>query len=81
MAFLGQIAVEPIATGTHLIHKDAGGGLGWHRSDQPIEVTLPRADGAQKAHFGPVILGHIGDGDGLLVDLHADIKGGQLGQG
>jgi hypothetical protein len=81
MAFLGQIAVEPIATGTRLINKGEVCGLGVHLADQLIDVTLARADGAQKDHFGPVNLGHIGNRDGLFVDIQSDLKGGRLGHG
>jgi hypothetical protein len=66
MALLGQIAVKPIATGTRRINKAAGCGLGAHRSAQRSDVTLARADGAQKDHIGSGIVGHGSDRDGLL---------------
>ena len=81
MAFLGQIAGEPSAPGTCLLNDDAGCGLGLPLSDELIAVTLARADAAQKDHFGPVILGHVGDRNGLLRDIHADIQGGSVWHG
>jgi hypothetical protein len=79
MAFRGQIAVEPIATGTRLLNKDEGWSRGLPLADQLLDGTLARADGAQQDHVGPVIWGHVGDRDGRVGDIHADLKGGRWG--
>jgi hypothetical protein len=55
--------------------------LGLQLPDELVEVALARADGAQKDHFGPVILGHVGDRHRRFVDIHSDRQGGRMGQG
>jgi hypothetical protein len=80
-AVLGQIAGAPIAPGTRLLNQDAVWGRGWPLAEQLSEVTRARADGAQQAHGGPVLVGHVGDREGRVVARPADRQGGRVGQG
>jgi hypothetical protein len=48
VVFLPEIPIEPGATGTSLIDKDAVCGLRLHRPDELINVTLSCPNGAQK---------------------------------
>lgn len=76
----GQRAIEPVATGAGFRDKDQMCGCGWHRTDQLIEVTLAGAHGSQVHDCGAVVLRHIGNRDGVLVNVHADAACGRLRQ-
>ena len=81
VAFLRQIAVEPVATGSGFIDKDEVFGFGLQLADELIDVTLAGADGAEVDDLGAVILGDIGHGNRVFVDIHADVECARLGHG
>jgi hypothetical protein len=69
---LGEIAVEPIPTGTSLIDKEQLRSLRLEFADQGIDVALPGADGAQEDHLGAPFFRDIGHGERLFVDIQTD---------
>jgi hypothetical protein len=77
MACFGQVAIEPGATGTGFIAKDEVYGLGWHRAEQLIEVTLSGTDGAERGHLSAVLLRHGSHGHRICVDIQTDIPRGR----
>jgi hypothetical protein len=70
--FFHPIPIEPGTTGAGFIDADQMFGLGWHLTDELINVTLASAKTSELRHVGAVIWGHRGDCHGILVDLHAD---------
>jgi hypothetical protein len=81
MPRLGQIAIQPIAARPGFVDKDEGLGLRVQWSNPVVEVTLAGAASPQGDDLRAVVLGHIGDRDGLLMDISADIKHARLGHG
>jgi hypothetical protein len=71
---LGEIAVEPIPTGTGLIDKAQMRGLRLEFADQGLDVALPGADGAQEDHLGAPLFRDIGHSDGLFVHIQTDVN-------
>jgi hypothetical protein len=78
---LGEIAIEPLATGAGFRDKDQRGGFGWHLTDHLGDVTWSGADAAEVEDLGAVLLRHVGDTHRLLVDIHADDECARLGHG
>jgi hypothetical protein len=70
---LGEIAVEPIPTGTGLIDKEQTRRLRLEFADQGIDVALPGANGAQEDYLGPPLFQDIGHGDRLFVPIQTDV--------
>jgi hypothetical protein len=56
-------------------------GLGWHLSDQLIDVTLSGTDGAERGHLSTVLLRHVSHGNRIFVDIQTDIPRGRLWHG
>jgi hypothetical protein len=81
MAFLGEIAVEPIATGAGFIDKDKVRAFGLQPTDELIDITLSRPDVAEGDDFGVVVLGDIGDGNRVFMDIHSDAERARLVHG
>jgi hypothetical protein len=81
MAFVGEIAVEPIATRTGFINKDEVRAFGLEPTDEVIDVTLSRPDIAEGDHLGVVLLGDTGDRDRVLMDIHSDVERARLVHG
>jgi hypothetical protein len=52
------------------------GGLRLEPADDLIDVALAGADGADERDFGAPVLAGVGDGDGVLVNVETDEKGG-----
>jgi hypothetical protein len=42
--------------------------------DELVEVTLPRLDGTEEDDLRGMVLGHIGDRDGLFMDIQSDLE-------
>jgi hypothetical protein len=72
MAFLGQVTLPPGATRPRFLDKAQMCGLGWHLSNAVITIGLPGAHGAEVDHLSVVLVGDIGHGDGVFVDLETD---------
>jgi hypothetical protein len=74
MAFLGQIAIEPVPTGSRFIDKDQVLGFCLQLADELINVGVPGANGAEVDDISIVVFGNIGDSDGLLMDIQSDVE-------
>jgi hypothetical protein len=81
VAFLGEITREPIPTRPRFIDKDQLCAFGRHVPDQLVDLALARANGAEVDDLGVVCFGYVGDSDGLLMDIHADVKRARLVHG
>jgi hypothetical protein len=73
MAFFGQVTITPGATRPRFIDTDQRCGFGWHRSNEVITIGLPGPHGAEVDHRSVVLLGDIGHGDGVCVDIETDL--------
>src|SRR5262249_37807092 len=62
IAFLGEVAVEPVATGARFIDKDKLWAFRLHLANEFINVTLARPDGTEGDDLGMVFLGHVSNG-------------------
>jgi len=69
VAFWGQLAVEPGATGSRFRDEDQVLGFGVRRAHEVIDVALPSANGAQGDDLRVVLSGDRGDREGILVDI------------
>jgi hypothetical protein len=69
IAFVAQIAREPIPTRARFVDKDEVFGLGWHVADELVNVTMAGANRAQGDDLGAVVFGHVGDGDRFFMDI------------
>jgi len=56
-------------------------GLRWHLADEGIEITLAGADRPHVGDLSTMILRHVGDRNGLFVDIHADKEVCETGTG
>jgi hypothetical protein len=81
MPRLRQIAVQPIAARPGFVDKHEVFGLRVQLANQFVEVTLAGADRPQGDDLRAMVLGHVGDCDGLFMDIQADIKHARLGHG
>jgi hypothetical protein len=81
VAFLGEIPVKPIATGTGFIDKDQMLGLGLHLADEVVNVTLAGADGPRVDDLGGMVFGNMGDRDGIFVHIQPNIECARLAHG
>ena len=78
VAFCGQRAIEPIATGADFIDQDALLACGLQLPDERVDITLPRPDRAQGDDFRAIFLGDVSDCDGLFMDIHSDVERARL---
>jgi hypothetical protein len=62
VAFVGEIPVEPVATGTGFIDKEQMLGLGLHVADKVVKVTWAGADGPEVGALSAVLLRDVSDG-------------------
>jgi len=67
-ALLGEVAIEPIAAGAGLVHKDQLSAFGVEPADELINVALAGPDGTEVQHLGVFRIGDIGNRDGFLMD-------------
>jgi hypothetical protein len=81
VAFLPQVPRDPVATGTSFVDEDERLALCVQLPDELVDSTLPRPKRAEGDARRPVCLGNIGNGDGRLMDLHANGERARLGQG
>jgi hypothetical protein len=63
IAFFGQIAGEPVATGAGFVDADQMFGLRWHPADELINVTLAGADGPQVGDLSAVLWRDVSHGN------------------
>ena len=68
-------ARQPVPARTGLVDEHQRRSLGLELADQFVDVALPRADRAEGEDLGPALLGGIGDGDRVLVDIETDVEG------
>ena len=61
MTFLGERAGAPIATRAGFVNTDEVRAFGWQPTDEVIDVTVSRTDGAEGGDLGVVFVGDIGD--------------------
>src|SRR2546430_4790401 len=80
-AVLAQIALEPVATWPRFVDNDQLFGLGLHVSDALVNATVAGGDSAEVDDLGVVVLGHVGHGHRLWMDIHAAIKHAKLRHG
>ena len=71
-----EIPIQPVATGTRLVHEHQLRALRLQLADQLVDVALPRADRPQRHHLGLPLLRGVGDRDGLLVHIEPHIDRG-----
>jgi hypothetical protein len=74
IAFFGQVAREPVPTGTCFIDKDEMCGLGWELADELIGVTLARANGPEIGDRSTWTLSDISNRDGFFMDIQTDVE-------
>jgi hypothetical protein len=80
-AFLGEIAVEREATRPCFVSEDEARGFGLESSREFVDVAEAGADGAEEDDFIGRVLGGVGDGYGVLVDIQTDEKCGRMVHG
>jgi hypothetical protein len=73
-ALPGEVAVQPIAAGAGLIDEHELGALALELPHEGIDVALPGPDGAEGDGVSGAIPAGVGDGDGIFVDIEADVK-------
>jgi hypothetical protein len=56
------------------VGEDEAGCLGLEPANELIDVALLGADGADEGDSLAPVLGRVGDGDGVLMDIEADEK-------
>jgi len=81
IAFLLQRALEPRAARPRFGEKDEVLGLRWHLADEGLAITLAGADRPHVGDLSTMIVRHVGDRNGLFVDIHADKECARLGHG
>jgi len=81
VALLGEVAGEPIATGTRFIDKDELLAFGLQLPDERIDIALARADRAEGDDLSVMCFGNVGHRDRLLMDIHADVERARLWHG
>lgn len=78
LPLLVKVAVQPVAAGTGFVDEQQVRSLGVEPPDEVVDVVLACADGAQIDCIRRPCLGHVGDCDGVLVDVQSDEKCGRL---
>jgi hypothetical protein len=81
VASCGKITREPGATRPRFLDKDQVWGLGWPLSNAWITSGLPGADGAEADDLGIVVVGDVGHGHRVLMDLQSEGKRARWVQG
>ncbi len=72
----GEIAVQPVAARAGLVGEQQAAGLRFQGADQFIDIALAGADVAEGDDLRAALFRGVGHGDGLLVHIETDIKGG-----
>jgi hypothetical protein len=78
LAFVGELAVEPIATRAGFIDKDKVRAFGLQLTDKFIDVTLSCTDVAEGDDLGAVVLSDIGDSKRVFMDIQTDVECARL---
>jgi hypothetical protein len=78
LALFREIARAPVATRSCVRDNDPGVGLGWPCADAVREVTVSGADAAQVEDLSVRIVRDLSHRDGLLRDIHPDVKRARL---
>jgi hypothetical protein len=81
VAFLGEIAVEPIPTRPCFIDKDQMFAFGPHFPDELVDIALARTEGTEVDGLSMVFLGDIGDCNRVFMDIHTDVERARLVHG
>jgi hypothetical protein len=63
------------------VDKDQLCGLGLHVSDERVTATVAGTDRAEVDDVGGVVLGDLGHGNRVFVDIHSDVKRARLVHG
>ena len=74
-SFPREVPIQPVAARPGLVDEDQRRALRLELADQLVDVALPCADRPQRNHLGAAVLGCVGDGDGVLVDIETDVQG------
>jgi hypothetical protein len=80
-SFLGQRVGEPVPTGARLRDKDELFAFRLHLTNELIDVTLSRTDGAEGDDRSVVCLGYVRNGNRLFMDSQSDGKRARLVHG
>jgi len=78
VAFLRQVPIEPVAAGASFIDEDELLAFGLELPDQLVDITLPSPDRAEGDDLCAMVLGDIGDRDGLFMDIHSNVERARL---
>jgi hypothetical protein len=81
VALLRQIAIEPRAARTGLVHTDQVLAFRRQLTDALIDVAWSSTNGTQANDSGRMVFGTIGHRDRVLMDIHADVKSARLVHG
>ena len=73
--------MKDVAAGARLVGNQQLGRLAMEPSQKLVDVALSGADGSDEGDVGAAILGGVGDGDGVLVDIETDIERGRVAHG
>jgi hypothetical protein len=76
--FLGEVAIEPVATRAGLVDEDQGVALGLELADELVDVALTSPDATQRDHFCIPLLGGIRHRDRLLMGIQTDVQCARL---
>jgi hypothetical protein len=80
-AFLGEIAVEREAARPCFVSEDEAGSFGLESSREFVDVAEAGADGTKEDDFIGRVLGRVGNGDGVFVDIQPNKKCGRMAHG
>jgi hypothetical protein len=78
IAFSAERAIEPVATRPRFVDKDQVLSLGVELVDELVEITLACSDGTEEDNLRGMVLGHVGHGDGLFLDIQANRERARL---
>jgi hypothetical protein len=73
-ALPGEIAVKPVAAGPGLVDERQLRALALHLTNEGVDVALSRADRAHVHGIGGAFGARVGDDNGVLVHVEADIQ-------
>jgi hypothetical protein len=74
LAFVGEIAVEPITARAGFIDKDKVLAFGPQPTDEFIDVALAGTDVTKGDDLGVAVLGDVGDGNRVFMDIETDVE-------
>jgi hypothetical protein len=74
LAFVGELAVAPLATRAGFLNQDEVRAVGWQPAAEVIDSARSRPDGPEGDDLGVMFVGDIGDRDRLFMDIHSDVE-------